>query len=132
MTTNLYWGQRAVVRIGEDKSCWIKIERGVRQGCVLSLALVTVTGAVMDEMADLEGMKVGGMNINNIRYADDTVLIADTEEKLQRLVDRLDEECRGVGLKINIDKTEVMGVTKRKELLEMNVKVSGQTVKQVR
>ena len=66
----------------------------------------------MDEMADLEGMKVGGMNI--IRYADDKVLIADTEEKLQRLVDRLDEECRGVGLKINIDKTEVMGVTKRK------------------
>ena len=78
--------------------------------------------AAMDEMADLESMKVGGMNINNIRYADDTVLIADTEEKLQRLVDRLDEECRGVGLKINMDKTEVMGVTKRKEQLRINVK----------
>ena len=86
----------------------------------------------MDEMADLEGIKVGGMNINNIRYADDTVLIADTEEKLQRLVDRLDVECRGVGLKINIGKTEVMGVTKRKEQLRVNVNVGGQAVKQVR
>ena len=105
----------------------------MRQGCVLSLDLFSLySQAVMDEMEDLEGIKVGGMNINNIRYADDTVLIADTEEKLQRLVDRLDEECRGVGLKINIGKTEVMGVTKRKEQLRMNVKVDGQAVKQVR
>ncbi|XP_045129077.1 uncharacterized protein LOC123514883 [Portunus trituberculatus] len=63
--------------------------------------------AVMDEMADLEGMKMGGMNINNIRYVDDTVLIADTEEKLQKLVDQFDVGCRRVGLKINIGKTEV-------------------------
>ena len=58
------------------------------QGGVLSPDLFSLySQAVMDEMADLEGMKVGGMNINNIRYADDTVLIADTEEKLQGLVD---------------------------------------------
>lgn len=121
--TNLYWGQRAVVRIENDKSDWIKIERGVRQGCVLSPDLFSLySQAVMDEMADLEG----------IRYADDTVLIADTEEKLQRLVDRLDVECRGVGLRINIGKTEVMGMTKREERLRVNVNVGGQAVKQVR
>ena len=131
--TNLYWGQRAVVKIGDDKSDWVKIERGVRQGCVLSPDLFSLySQAVMDEMEDLEGVTVGGMNINNIRYADDTVLIADTEEKLQRLVDRLDVECRGVGLKINIGKTEVMGVTKRKEQLRVNVNVGGEAVKQVR
>ena len=66
------------------------------------------------------------MNINNIRYGDDTVLTADMEEKLQRLVDQLDEECRGVGLKININKTEVLGVTKRKEQLRINVNEGGQ------
>ena len=58
MTTNLYWGQRAVMRIGEHKSDWIKIERGVRQGCVLSPDLFLLySQAIMDEMADLEGMK---------------------------------------------------------------------------
>ena len=131
--TNLYWGQRAVVRIGDEKSDWIKIEKGVRQGCVLSPDLFSLySQAVMDEIADLEGIKVGGLNINNIRYADDTVLIADTEEKLQRLVDRLDVECRGVGLRINIGKTEVMGVTKKKDQLRVNVRIGGQAVKQVK
>uniref|UniRef100_A0A0P4W0B7 Reverse transcriptase domain-containing protein n=1 Tax=Scylla olivacea TaxID=85551 RepID=A0A0P4W0B7_SCYOL len=131
--TNLYWGQRAVVKIGYEKSDWVKIERGARQGCVLSPELFSLyLQAVMDEMADLEGIKVGGMNVNNIRYVDDTVLIVDTEEKLQRLVDRLDEECRRVGLKINIGKTDVMGVTKRKEQLRMNVNIDGQAVKQGR
>ena len=80
----------------------------------------------MNEMVDLEGVTVGGVNINNIRYADDTVLIADTEKKLQRLVDCLDAECRRVCLRINIGKTEVMGVTKRKEPLRVNVNVSRQ------
>lgn len=69
----------------------------------------------MDKIKFLEGVKVGGININNKRYADDTVLIADSEAKLQRLVDRLDLEWRETGLKIDIGKTEVMGVRKRNE-----------------
>ena len=87
--------------------------------------------AVMNKIVDLEGVTVERVNINNIRYADDTVLIADTE-KLQRLVDRLNVECRRVGLKIDIGKTEVMGVTRRKEPLRVNVNVSRQVLKQVR
>ena len=64
---------------------------------------------VMDAMVDMEGVNVGGLNIKNIRYADDTVLIADTADKLQRLVDKLNVECNRVGLKIGIGNTEVMG-----------------------
>ena len=76
---------------------------------------------------------MGGVIINNLRYyADDTVLIADTEKKLQRLVDHLNLECRRVGLKINIGKSEVMGVTKTKEPLRVNVIVSRQVLKHVR
>ena len=113
--TNLYWEQKAVVKIGDDRSDWIKIEKGVRQGCVLSPDLFSLySQLVMDKMEQLDGIKIGDRNINNIiRYADDTVLLADTEERLQELIDRLDEECRAIGLKINIGKTEVMWVTKR-------------------
>ena len=64
-------------------------------------------------MVHMEGVNVGGLNINDKRYADDTVLIADTADKLQSLVDKSDVECNRVGLKINIDRTEVVAVTKR-------------------
>ena len=82
-------------------------------------------------MEQLDGIKIGGRNINNIRYADDTVLLADTGESLQELIDRLDEEGRAIGLKINIGKTEVMGVTKRTEQLRVEAHVNGEAVRQV-
>ena len=126
LLTNLYLEQKAVVKIGDDRSDWIKIEKGVRQGCVLSPDLL-----VMDEMKQLDGIKIGGGNINNIRYADDTILLADTEERLQELIDRLDEEGRAIGLKINIGKTEVMGMTKRTEQLRVEAHVNGEAVRQV-
>ena len=87
--------QKAVVRTGEDKSGRIRIERGVRQGCVLSPNLFSLYSyVIMDGMVELEGLRVDGRNFNNIRYEDDTVLIANQEEKLQRLVEGLGEECR--------------------------------------
>ena len=64
----------------------------------------------MDNLEELDGR-----NVNNIRYADDTVLIADSEDKLQRLVNALERSCREKGLKINKNKTEAMGITKAKE-----------------
>ena len=81
--TNLHCGQKALVRIGDDRSAWTEILRGVRQGCVLSPDPFSLySQAVIDWLMNMEGIRIVGININNTRYADDTVLIADTEEKL--------------------------------------------------
>ena len=69
----------------------------------------------MDELQDMVGFHIGGTNISNIRFADDTVLMTDTEVKLQRLVDGLNKACQRNRMKINLKKTEVMGVTERSE-----------------
>ena len=128
----LYWEQRAVVRVEDEKSGYVEIEKGVRQGCVLSPDLFSLyTQLVMDELAELEGISIGGRNINNIRYADDMVLIADSEEKLQRLISKLHEECNAKGLRINKSKTEVMGITKRTERLTVRTNIEGAPIKQV-
>ena len=79
----------------------------------------------------MEGIKIGGKNINNIRYADDSVLTSDSEEKLQRLVDVLSEECRSFGLSVNMTKTKVLDLTKRKEQLEVTVTLEGRALEQV-
>ena len=69
---NLFWGQKSVVRMGDERSEWTDIQRGVRQGCVLSPDLFSIySQAVIDELEDMEGIRIGGMNTNNIRYADD-------------------------------------------------------------
>ena len=75
----------------------------------------------MKELEDLEGIKVGGRNVNCIRYADDTVLVADSQEKLQRLVTALEIACTEKGLKINFNKTETMGVTKSKNRINVRI-----------
>ena len=91
--TDLYWEQKAVVRIEDDRNGWVEIQRGVRQGCVLSPNLFSLySQVVMDKLEDVEGIRVGGRNIYNISYADDTVLISNSEEKLQKLVEVLSEE----------------------------------------
>ena len=80
----------------------------------------------------MEGIRVGGRNINNIRYADDTVLISDSEEKLQRLVEVLSKDCRSFSLSVNMTKTKVVGLTKRREQLEVNAALEGGVLEQVR
>ena len=130
--SQLYWEQKAAVRVGEEASEWFRVERGVRQGCVLSPDLFSLyTQLVMDELVECEGVRIGGKNINNIRYADDMVLIADSEDKLQILVNKLLEECRRRGLRINKAKTEVMGVTKRSERLPVTISIEGTALNQV-
>ena len=85
----------------------------------------------MEEMKEYDGIELGGWILNSIRYADKKVLIADMEEKLQSLIDRLLVECTSMGLRINILMTEIMGVTKRSERLPMNILLIGTVLKQV-
>ena len=131
---NLYWNQKATVKIGEKETEWIEIRKGVRKGCILSPDLFSLySQRVMDELEGLEGVKVGGRNINNIRYADDTVLVADSEDKLRELVRALHRACTAKGLKINFGqgKTEVMGITKRAEELSVNIRMEGRHITQI-
>ena len=78
----------------------------------------------------MEGISIGGRNINNIRYADDTVLLADSEEKLQALVDGMQESCQRKGMKINSGKTETMGVTKRRQRVNVRIMIEGMLIRQ--
>ena len=113
---HLYWNQRAEVRVSGEVSELQHIKRGVRQGCVLSTDLFNIySGGMMRSMRDLEGIKVGGQNLNFIRYADDTALIADSEEKLLLLIERLVEASEQKGLKLNASKTKVMVISKTNE-----------------
>ena len=108
---NLYAGQEATVRIGHGTMDWCQIEKGKRQGCILSHCLFNFYTDYIMQNAGLEeaqaGIKIGGRNINNLRYADDTTLMAESEE-LKSLLMKVKEESENVGLKFNIQKTKIM------------------------
>ena len=108
----------------------MNIEKGAGQGCVPSPDLFSLyTQLAMNKLAESVGMKTGGRNIINIRYVDDKVFLADTEVKLQRLMDALSEQNRMKGLKVNKNKTEVIGVTKTRKRLAVNINVEGIEIK---
>lgn len=113
--SNLYWGQKAVVRVEEKCSEPVEIRRGVRQGCVLSPLLFNLYSEdIFRESLDgiQGGIKINGENINNIRYADDAVLIASSLENLQELVNSLNVTSKEYGLELNIKKTKYMVISK--------------------
>ena len=119
LISNLYWQQITQIRINNEISEPLTIQRGVRQGCVLSPALFNLyTDIIFRNVEHLRGLNVGGMNINNLRYADDTVLIAETEEDLQDIVDIVKTESENVGLFMNVKKTKTMLFSKRKRQRE--------------
>ena len=98
------------------------IERGARQECVVSPDIFSLySQKLMGEIGELEVVRVGGRNVNCIKYADDTVLIADTNQKLQELTTALDEQCRRRGLRIDFSKTEVTGNIKRRGRVDVEV-----------
>ena len=108
---NLYAGQEATVRTGHGTTDWFQISKGVRQGCILSPCLFNLHAEYIMRNAGLEeaqaGIKTAGRNINNLRYADDTTLMAEREE-LKSLLMKVKEESEKVGLKLNIQKTKIM------------------------
>jgi len=102
---NLYAGQEATVRTGHGTTDWFQI-KGVRQGCILSPCLFNFYAEYIMRNAGLEesqaGIKIAGRNINKLRYADDTTLMAESEEELKSLLINMKEESEKVGLKLNI------------------------------
>ena len=103
---NLYAGQEATVRTGHGTTGSFQIGKGVCQGCILSLCLFNLEAEYIMRNAGLEetqaGIKIAGRNINNVRYADDTTLMAESEEELKSLLMKVKEESEKVGLKLNI------------------------------
>ena len=95
---NLYGGQEATVRTGHGTTDWFKIGKGVRHGCILSPCLFNVYAEDIMQNAGLDeaqaGIKIVGRNINNLRYADDTTLMAESEEELKSLLMKVEEESK--------------------------------------
>ena len=109
---NLYTGQEATVRTGHGTTDWFQIGKGARQGCTLSSCFFNFYAEYIMRNARLEeaqaGIKIAGRNINNLRYADDTTHMAESEEQLKSLLMKVKEESEKVGLKLNIQKTKIM------------------------
>ena len=109
---NLYAGQEARVRTGHGTTDWFQIRKGIHQGYILSLCLFNLYAEYIMRNTGLEeaqsGIKIAGRNINNLRYADDTTLMAESEEELKSLLMKVKKESEKVGLKLNIQKTKIM------------------------
>uniref|UniRef100_A0A4W2HDI1 Reverse transcriptase domain-containing protein n=1 Tax=Bos indicus x Bos taurus TaxID=30522 RepID=A0A4W2HDI1_BOBOX len=109
---NLYAGQEATVRTGHGTTDWFQIGKRVRQGCILSPCLFNFYAEYIMRNAGLEeaqaGIKIARRNTNNLRYADDTILMAESEEELKSLLMKVKKKSEKVGLKLNIQKTKIM------------------------
>ena len=109
---NLYAGEEATVRTGHGKTDWFQIGKGVRQDCLLSPCLFNLYAEYIMRNAGLEeaqaGIKIARRNINDLRYADDTTHMAESEEELKSLLMKVKEESEKAGLKLNIQKTKIM------------------------
>ena len=109
---NLYAGQEATITTRHGKTDWFQIRKGVRQGRILSSWLFNLYAEYIMRNAGLEeaqaGIKIARRNINNLRYADDTTLMAESEEELKSLLIKVKKESEKVGLKLNIQKAKIM------------------------
>ena len=109
---NLYAGQEATVRTGHGTTDWFQIRKLVHEGCILSSCLFDLYAEYIIRNAQLDeaqaGIKIARRNINNLRYADDTTLMAESEEELKSLLMKVKEESDQAGLKLNIQKTKIM------------------------
>ena len=109
---NLYAGLEATVRTGHETTDWFQIRKGVCQGCILSSCLFNLYAEYIIQNARLDeaqaGIKTSRRNINSLRYADDTTLVAESEEKLKSPLMKVKGESEKVGLKLNIQKHMIM------------------------
>ena len=131
---NLYWDQTASLRIMIELSDEILIQRGVRQGCVASFTVLNLyTEKIFRHIINVKGVNMGGKNYNNLRYADDTALLAGNEKELSELTSKINEVGKQFGIKINIKKTKAMVVSKKPNSAKINIfAIDGQHIEQVR
>ena len=109
---NLYAGQEATVRTGHGTTDWFQIGKGACQGCILSPCLFNLHAEYIMRNTGLDeaqaGIKIAGRNINNLRYADDTTLMTESEEELKSLLMKVKKKDEKAGLELNIQKTKIM------------------------
>ena len=108
---NLYADQEAIVRTGHGTTDWFQIGKGVHQGCLLSPCFNLYVEYIMRNtgLEEVQAeIKISGRNISNLRYADDTTFMAESEEELKSLLMKVKEESEKVGLKLNIQNTRIM------------------------
>ena len=112
LSRNLYVGQEATVRAGHGTTDWLQIGKRVCQSCILSPCSFNLYAEYIMRNAGLDeaqaGIKIAGRNINNLRYVDDTTLMAESEEELNSLLMKVREESEKVGLKLKIQKTKII------------------------
>ena len=105
---NLYAGQETTVRTGHGTTDWFQVRKELYQGCILSPCLFNLYAEYIMRNAGLDeaqaGIKTAGRNINNLRYADDTTLMAESKEELKSFLMKVKEESEKTGLKLNIKK----------------------------
>ena len=103
---------KSLIQVSVGTTDWFQIRKGVHQGCILSACLFNLYAEYIMRNAGLEeaqaGIKIAGRNINNLRYADDTTLMAESEEELKSLLMKVKVESEKIGLKLNIQKTKIM------------------------
>lgn len=130
---NLYQENEAVVSLDKKCSEVFKVQKGVRQGCILSPRLFNIYGEYIIRAA-LEnyegGVSINGKKINNLRYADDTTLVARDEDEMASLLERVTNESRALGLEINLDKTKLMVIDRSDTLQLKNLPSRVETVKE--
>ena len=132
MIQNLYWNQKAFIRTEEGLSPEINIRRGVRQGCVLSPALFNLyTENIFRHINNDKGVRIGGRVVNNLRYADDTVLLAETEQELQEILNDVNNNGKLYGMKMNAKKTKSMLIT-RNNSNNIKLRIDDADVQQVK
>ena len=132
LIVGLYWNQYATVKTRNGISRIICIRRGVRQGCVISpiLFLLYIEFMMKDAVEARKGIIVNGQNINNLRFADDAVILACSSRSLQKIVDSLQMICKEYGMDFNVKKTKVM-VFSKEENVQCNIKVNGEYLEKV-
>ena len=128
----LYWEQSASVRTESGMTSEFKIKKGRRQGCVLSPNLINLyTEKIFREVEDMKGVYIGGVNINNLRYADDTVLLAEGPMFLQALLTAVNEKGKPYGMEMNTIKTKSMVISRKKPVPIISISVEGKPIRQV-